>query len=136
MQSKHDEANLMWEAYSNPMDDDFEEDFGLDDGFEDDGFEDEMSGAVVMEMEPPAPLSPVTDDEMTEILRTELKKLAEYGQRLNDLCGKADFDPWMVAKVVKASDYVSDVWHRLDAAGVDYANTGFEQAGPEQDLNF
>jgi hypothetical protein len=141
MKSKFDESRLMWEAFRSPedddmdfsMDDDMDEDFD-DDDFGDD-FDDDMGDEMVMEIEPVAPVESIGDEEMNEILNSELKKLAEYGKRLEDLCGKVEFDAWMVAKVVKASDYVSDVWHRLDA-GADFANTGFDQASPEQDLGF
>jgi hypothetical protein len=136
MKSKFRENQLMWEAFTRPDEDDM--DMSMDDemgmGMEDD-FEDDMGGEMVTEIEPVAPVEAIGDEEMNEILKSELKKLAEYGKRLDDLCGQVEFDAWMVAKVVKASDYVSDVWHRLDA-GADFANTGFEQASPEQDLGF
>jgi hypothetical protein len=136
MKSKFEESRLMWEALTNPMEDDM--DFSMDDemdmGMEDD-FQDEMGGEMVMEIEPVAPVQAIGDEHMNEILNSELKKLAEYGKRLEDLCGKVEFDAWMIAKIVKASDYVEDVWHRLDAAA-DFANTGVDQAPPSQDLSF
>jgi hypothetical protein len=139
MKSKFEESRLMWEAFTSPMEDDDDMDFSMDDEMGDDDFgdefDDDMGDEMVMEIEPVAPVQAMGDEEMNEILNSELKKLAEYGKRLEDLCGKVEFDAWMVAKVVKASDYVEDVWHRLDA-GADFANTGFEQASPEQDLGF
>jgi hypothetical protein len=138
MRSKKDEAALIWEMYNSPMDDELEDDFGMeDDGMDlDIDMADEQMDAqpeVVMEFEPMGEVEPIGDEHMNEIMKSELKKLAEYGQRLNDLCGQVEFDAWMVAKIVKASDYVSDVWHRLDA-GADFANTGFDQAPDYQNL--
>jgi hypothetical protein len=138
MKSKFEESRLMWEALTSPrIVDDELDDFEVvaDDDFGDE-FDDGMGDEMVMEIEPVAPVQAIGDEEMNEVLKSELKKLAEYGKRLDDLCGQADFEPWMVAKVVKASDYVSDVWHMLDSTGADFANTGYEQASPEQDLNF
>jgi hypothetical protein len=137
MKSKFDESRLMWEAFTSPMEDDDDMDFSMDDDMDDD-FDDDFDDdrdEMVIEIDPIAPVEKIGDDHMNEILNSELKKLAEYGKRLEDLCGKVEFEPWMIAKVVKASDYVEDVWHRLDA-GADFANTGFDQASPEQDLNF
>jgi hypothetical protein len=140
MKSKFDESRLMWEAFTSPMEDDDDMDFSMDDDMGDDDFGDEfddgMGDEMVMEIEPIDSVEPIGDEEMNKVLKSELKKLAEYGKRLDDLCCSTEFEPWMVAKVVKASDYVSDVWHMLDSTGADFANTGFEQASPEQDLNF
>ncbi len=138
MRSKKDEAALIWEMYNSPMDDEFEDDeFGMDDdmGLDIDMADEQMDAQpeVVMEFEPMGEVEPIGDEHMNEIMKSELKKLAEYGQRLNDKCGQVEFDAWMVAKIVKASDYVSDVWHRLDAEA-DFANTGFDQAPDYQNL--
>lgn len=80
---------------------------------------------VVMEIEPIAPVEPVmgANDEQKEIVFTDLKKIVEYGTRLLELCQASEFEPWMVAKLSKASDYVDDVYYRLDAK-VDFANRG------------
>lgn len=95
----------------------------MGDEFEDDTVDGEMS---VMEIEAPSPVEPEVGD-LNEVLVSDLKKLAEYAGRLEEMSKTAEFDDWMVAKITKASDYVSDVWHRLDAKA-DFANTGFEQA--------
>ena len=47
--------------------------------------------------------------------------------RIQAICKEKELEPWMQAKLVKASDYVSDIWHRIDAEA-DFANTGFEQS--------
>lgn len=126
-----DIASLMYENYQDEemdMDMDMDMDMGDDLG---DG--DEM----VMEIDPIAPVEPsMGREESDKVLVANLKKLAEYSQRLNDMVGEAEFKSWMVAKIVKASDYVDEVWHMLDASEADFANTGFEQAGDEQDLGF
>lgn len=124
-----DLATLMYENYQDEeVDMDMEFDMGADP---------EAGDEMVMEIDPVASVEPsMEQDEINEVLVADLKKLAEYASRLNDLAGQQDFEPWMVAKITKASDYVSDVWHMLDATGADFANTGFEQAPEEQDLNF
>jgi phosphorylcholine metabolism protein LicD len=129
MKTRHDESATIWEMYTEPSSD-FDDELDMEEDFEDD-FE---KTEIIMDMEPIGEVEPIGDSETNEMMKTELKKLAEYGKRLQDICGKTEFDAWMVAKIVKASDYVSDVWHRLDADGVDFANTGFEQATDYQDL--
>lgn len=122
------------EYYDEEGHEDEEDDFemGLGGEFDetpDDGLEMGMDNEVVMEIEPEAPVEPEFGaDEVNEVLVSDLKKLAEYAGRLQEMSQSAEFDDWMVAKITTASDYVSDVWHRLDAKA-DFANTGFEQAG-------
>lgn len=118
-------AKLLWES---PEFDEFEMggDPALDDGMEFGMEQPEPMGAeVVMEFEPDGPIQP--EGEPNEVLISDLKKLAEYSERLQEMATSAEFDDWMIAKITKASDYVSDIWHRLDARA-DFANTGFEQA--------
>jgi hypothetical protein len=132
--TKH-ESELIWEMYSSPEEDfENEMDFDMEDDDDDYGMDDDHHSTVVMSMEPIGKSEPIGDSHMNEIMATELKKLAEYGKRLQDLCGKVEFDAWMVAKIVKASDYTSEVWHRLDA-GADFANTGYEQASDHEHCN-
>jgi hypothetical protein len=95
---------------------------------------------MVMEIEPSIMEEPVEafeveedDHSDNEIIYTDVKKLAEYSKRLKDACKTHTFEPWMIAKLVKAADYVSDVWHHVDA-NADFANDGFESVGDEQDL--
>lgn len=109
--------------------------------FDDGGFGDEMGDMgqeqdVVMEIEPVGPVQPEMEepDEMYDSLKGDLKKLAEFSSRLQQVCKpNGGLEPWMVAKLSKAADYVTDVYFCLDDQ-VDFANTGFEQAGPEQSL--
>ncbi len=107
----------------------------------DDGGMDEFGGQpeheVVMEIEPAGPVEPMMEeepDEMYESLRGDLKKLAEFSSRLQSVCKpNGGIEPWMAAKLSRAADYVTDVYFMLDDS-VDFANTGFDQAGPEQNL--
>jgi len=117
------------------MSDDLEDDFS-DDGIDDfdddmdfgDDLDDDLGGGqaqgMVMEIEP---VGHVEKHEINEVLVSELKKLAEYADRLYEKRNDCEFEDWMVSAITIASTYVSDVWHRLDAKA-DFANTGFEQA--------
>lgn len=68
------------------------------------------------------------EEELDEVLHSDLKKLADYSQKLLTV-KHSDLDTWMLAKLIKASEYVSDVWHRVDAKA-DFANTGVDQIDP------
>lgn len=128
MKFRNDENSILWESYRNKnviqerFDDEMGDDFGNDEMGDD--FNEPTSQSMVMEIEP---MAPVESHEVNEVLVSELKKLAEYSQRLYDMKDSADFEDWMVSAVTIASTYVSDVWHRLDAKA-DFANTGFEQS--------
>lgn len=123
-------GNLLWESPSMEMEMEPEYGAGVDPSMDFDEPEAEMS---VMEIEPTEPVE-MSFEEINEVLVSDLKKLAEYAERLQGMSQTADFDDWMVAKITKASDYVSDVWHRLDAQA-DFANTGFEQSD-DYEVNF
>jgi hypothetical protein len=107
------------EMYDDEMDDDFGDEMEMDDDFD----EPEAHG-MVMEFDP---ISPVEKHEVNEVLVSELKKLAEYADRLYKMRNDCEFEDWMVSAITISSTYVSDVWHRLDAKA-DFANTGFEQS--------
>lgn len=120
----------------------FGDDLGMDDGLgmddsmemEDPSFGDETN--VVMEIDPVAPVTPEfeEDDDLYESIKGDLKKLQEFSGRLMEVCKpNGGLEPWMIAKLAKAADYVSDVYFCLEDS-VDFANTGFEQAGPEQSI--
>lgn len=89
----------------------------------------DVSGEVsVMTFEPEMEVEvEEQSDGCNEVIYSDIKKLAEYSNRILKICQHSELEPWMQAKLVKASDYVSDVWHRLDAEA-DFANTGFEQS--------
>jgi hypothetical protein len=153
MKFKGEENNVIWESFrggivnerfDDEMDYDFEgddemdddDDFGMmrddpdfgEDGFDSEGDDDDFGQphqqGMVMEIEP---VGPVEKHEVNEVLVSELKKLAEYADRLYDKRNDCEFEDWMVSAITIASTYVSDVWHRLDAKA-DFANTGFEQS--------
>jgi hypothetical protein len=150
MKFKGEENKVIWESFrgkvmnerfDDEMDDDFgdameydgfgdDDEFGGDDDFGDDDFGDEgdfdqpEAQGMVMEFDP---ISPVEKHEVNEVLVSELKKLAEYADRLYKMRNDCEFEDWMVSAITISSTYVSDVWHRLDAKA-DFANTGFEQS--------
>lgn len=117
---------LMWEAFiGNSPDMDMGEE-GMDFGSDEMGMDDDS--AVVMEFEPMDEIEPVEDDTEIDIaVYSDIKKLAEYSGRILKLCKEQELEPWMLAQLVKASSYVSDVWHQLDAKA-DFANLGFEHS--------
>lgn len=122
------ESQLMWERYVDPYastqtSEDMEMDLTTEDPML--GFGDEDESLAVMEFEPSMDLE--TEEGCNEVVYSDIKKLAEYSKRILDICKEKELEPWMQAKLVKASDYVSDIWHRLDAEA-DFANTGFEQS--------
>ena len=134
MKLKGEENNVLWESYNGrgfrqEDADDFMSD-DMDDFSDDDmdDFDDDLGGRkaqrMVMEIEP---VGHVEKHEVNEVLVAELKKLAEYADRLYDMKNECEFEDWMVSAITIASTYVSDVWHRLDA-NADFANTGFEQS--------
>lgn len=113
----------------------FENDLGFDDGLgmeDPTGFEVTPEQEVVMQIDPVAPVEPVMeDDALYDSVKGDLKKLAEFSNRLQQVCKpNGGLQPWMIAKIAKATDYVSDVYFQLDDQ-VDFANTGFEQAGDQ-----
>ena len=127
------DSKLMWESFmgdqnysdgGSDMGNDFDDDFS--DDFSDDDFGD--SPEVVMEIEPVGPVEveePANGD--NEMVYAEMKKLVEYSGRLMELVKQGELKPWMLAKLVKASDYVSDVWYSMDTKA-DFANTGHDQS--------
>jgi len=126
MRFRNKESQLMWERYMDPYtstqtSEDQEIDLTTEDPML--GVEDESM--AVLELDTGSDLE--TEEGCNEVVYSDIKKLAEYSQRILDICKETELEPWMQAKLVKASDYVSDIWHRLDA-GADFANTGFEQS--------
>lgn len=100
MKFKGEENNVIWESFrggivnerfDDEMDEDFDDDMGDDmgDDFgmmgddsdfgEDDDFGQPQAQGMVMEIEP---VGPVEKHEVNEVLVSELKKLAEYADRL------------------------------------------------------
>lgn len=146
MKFRGEENKLIWESFRGEVvnerfDDEMDYDIDIEHGMDDDELHDEhemMEGeygmddefneptehGMVMELEP---VGPVEKHEVNEVLVSELKKLAEYADRLYNMRNECEFEDWMVSAITIASTYVSDVWHRLDAKA-DFANTGVEQS--------
>lgn len=148
MKFRGEENDVIWESFrkgkviserfDDEMDEDFDDEMGDDamhddpdfgdDGFDDEGHDDDFDQphpqGMVMEIDP---IGPVEKHEINEVLVSELKKLAEYANRLYEMRNECEFEDWMVSAITISSTYVSDVWHRLDAKA-DFANTGFEQS--------
>ena len=54
-------------------------------------------------------------DHEAEMARGDLYKMAKYSVKLLDMIQEGDeLEGWMQAKITKASDYISSVYHRLD----------------------
>ena len=126
---KKAEIKNIWEAYTLELDHDFNDsgnhdmDMGADDVVD-----------VSMDFDTSEPVKPVhrledDDDFDSAMVISELKKLAEFANRLEDMGCSTKFEPWMTAKLTKAADYVSDVYFRLSAKA-DYANG----AGGDHDI--
>ena len=123
---KYKENALMWERYMDP----YTTIETSEDQMGDPTVEDPMYGEEdleVIEFEPEMDIETEEHEACNEVIYSDIKKLAEYSKRILEICQEKELEPWMQAKLVKASDYVSDIWHRLDAEA-DFANTGFEQS--------
>lgn len=104
---KYRENDILWECYAS----------------------DEEAVQTIIEIEPigevevdsPQPSGSLTEH---EVVMTEIHKLIEYSTKLAELVQQQELSEWMVAKIIKAADYVSEVKHRLDTK-VDFANTGY-----------
>jgi hypothetical protein len=100
--------------------------------FYDDNESDDVKG-VVMSFDTVEPVEPEykeedhdeSDDERNEMIKSEIKKLCEFANRLENMVCDANFEEWMAAKITKAADYTSDVYFRLSAKA-DYANGSHE----------
>jgi hypothetical protein len=54
-------------------------------------------------------------DHEAEMARADLYKLAKYSIKLLDLIQEGDeLEGWQQAKITKAADYISSVYHNLD----------------------
>lgn len=55
------------------------------------------------------------DPSEIHMAKAELKKLAEYSQKLYDMVDQVEgLEGWVASKITKASDYVSSVYHWLE----------------------
>lgn len=63
-----------------------------------------------MDLEKPRP-----DDHEAKMARAELYKLAQYSAKLFKMIHEGEeLDGWVSAKITKASDYISSVYHYLE----------------------
>ena len=118
MKFKHTENNIIWESHYNGEFSSDEEGFNHHDEFgDDDDFDDE----IVISSEPMGDMDidheDSFDDEENEdnkIVLHTIRKIVKRGEALLDLCKDCQLDPWMIAKIVKAEDYITDVWDQLE----------------------
>jgi hypothetical protein len=133
---KREENDVIWESYTTPNDQKYADDYN-----EYNTFEDEDAEAIIT-MEKPLMVEPEMgddgifeddddlfededDDLDNEIIVKALRKLIKRADILLNHCESDSLDTWMVAKIIKAEDYISDVWNELDDVA-DFANDGFE----------
>jgi hypothetical protein len=58
---------------------------------------------------------PRVDDHEAKMARADLYKLAQYSAKLFKMIDENDeLDGWVQAKITKASDYISSVYHYLE----------------------
>jgi hypothetical protein len=76
---------------------------------------------------------PKVDDHEAKMARAELYKLNQYSAKLFKLIGENDeLDGWVQAKITKAADYISSVYHYMEyeqmaAAKVEKGPRDFEE---------
>lgn len=128
-------ASLVYENYN--MEDEYtdqqdmegefmenDDEFSDNNVFSDDEDSVQMDVIQIDPVSPVAPTSPEQNEHSKQVLG-DLKKLTEYTSRLESICSQCEIEPWMVAKISKAAEYVSDVYYMLDNSA-DYANDGFD----------
>jgi hypothetical protein len=127
---KREENNLIWENYNNPNDQVYADEYNTENVFEDEDAE------AIISLEPPLQVEPeIVQDEIfedegdeldNEIITKALRKIIKRADILLNHCQGDSLDTWMVAKIIKAEDYISDVWNELDDVA-DFANDGPEE---------
>ena len=56
-----------------------------------------------------------SDPSEIHMAKADLRKLAEYSQKLYEMVDQVDgLEGWVAAKITKASDYISSVYHWLE----------------------
>ena len=84
---------------------------------------------------------PPKDDHEAKMARADLYKLAEYSIKLFKLIGEnEELDGWVQAKITKASDYISSVYHYLEyekmaKGAVEQGPRNFEESVEQQVKN-
>jgi hypothetical protein len=122
------ENSLIWESYGNKSPD---AQYSQEQYPED--------AEAIISMEPVGPLDTGTEEDLgddmfgeedeldNEIITKCLRKLVKRANILLSHCESEELETWMVAKIIKAEDYISDVWNELDDVA-DFANDGFEDS--------
>jgi hypothetical protein len=137
---KTEENNLIWESYGNirPNDQMYADEYNDENIFEDEDAE------AIISLSPAGPMeAEFEDDDLfagedddlfeddddddldNEIIVKALRKLIKRADILLNHCESDKLNTWMVAKIIKAEDYISDVWNELDDVA-DFANDGPE----------
>lgn len=121
---------LMWESFMGNHPTTMDEFEVTETPYDDlDGVDD--GSMTVMEFEPMDQIDAEADTTLDLAVYSDIKKLAEYSKRILEICKTQEIEPWMQAQLVKASSFVSDVWHQLDAK-IDFANMGFEHSDNQE----
>lgn len=123
---KQDENDVIWEGYTTPNDEMYADNYNDENVFEDEDAE------AIITMEKPLMVKPeMMEDDCdyeldNEIIVKSLRKLIKRCDFLLNHCENKSVETWMVAKIIKAEDYISDVWNELDDVA-DFANDGPEE---------
>jgi hypothetical protein len=129
---KREENNLIWENYNNPNDQVYADEYNTENVFEDEDAEAIISLEQPMQVEPEIVQDEIFEDDGddldNEIITKALRKIIKRADILLNHCQGDSLDTWMVAKIIKAEDYISDVWNELDDIA-DFANDGPEEDG-------
>jgi hypothetical protein len=81
------------------------------------------------------------DDHEAKMARADLMKMHEYSAKLFRMIGPNDeLDGWVQAKITKASDYISSVYHYLEyerraEEAIDHGPREFEESVEQQVKN-
>ena len=81
------------------------------------------------------------DDHEAKMARADLMKMHEYSAKLFRMIGANDeLDGWVQAKITKASDYISSVYHYLEyekraAEAIEQGPRDFEESVEQQVKN-
>lgn len=124
MKFKKEEDRLLWEAFNKNVD--FGEDMFDDENSLEDGDD------VIMNIEPVGEVEPsfddfedteddhdcchddFDDDSANEAVAASLRKLVKRSNALVDLAKDRELESWMIAKIIKAESYISDIWDELE----------------------
>ena len=132
---KRAENDMIWESYGNihPNDQIYADEYNDENQF----YDNSEDAEAIISLEPPGPVEAELgeddddlfddedDDLDNEIIEKALRKLIKRADILLNHCKGDTLETWMVAKIIKAEDYISDVWNELDDVA-DFANDGMD----------